>query len=774
MKDKDKTNQQLISELEQLRQRITVSESSESEHKRVEEALKHSNQQLQTLIDNAPVVICRSDLKTEITYVNKKFEEVTGYKAEEVLGKHWVKLGVLSRENVRLLTNRMVEKLSGSPPTLMEVQIKRKDGQFRWVTGIGEIIWERGKPVGVQVIAQDITEQKLAMQKIERAAGEWRTTFDSISDWVSIHDKSYKILRVNKAFADAFRMKPKEIIGKTCYELVHKTRKPWPQCPHRQSINTGKPSWNEFFEPNLGIHVEAACSPISNKGEATTGTVHIFRDITRRRMMEKALRQSEQRYRLVTENAADVICTVDMNMRPTYMTPSVTRLLGYSIEEAMAKSMEEIFTPDSYEFAMKALAEELAVEKGKEKDLQRSRVLEVELNHKDGFIVPVEIKCNFLRDDKARPVEILVIARDISERKQAEEKLMESERKYKAIFETSGTAMVIMEDDTTISLANSEFEKLSGYSRAEIEGKMSWTEFVASDYVERLQEYHLQRRTNPDAVPKQYEAKTIDKTGNIKHVLACVDIIPGTKKSVASILDISEHKRIQEQLIATDRLASLGELASGIAHELNNPLTSVVGFSEMLLSEDISNDMKQDLEVVNREARRCSEVVKNLLAFARGNPEVKEFVDINKVIQTVLELRAYEQRVNNIEVIKQFAQKLPEIMANSFQLQQVFLNIIINAEYFMTAAHGKGILTITTKQKGDIIRVSFADDGPGIEKKKLGHLFDPFFTTKEIGKGTGLGLSISYGIVAAHGGKIYAESELGKGATFVVELPIGH
>ncbi len=115
-------------------------------------------------------------------------------------------------------------------------------------------------------------------------------------------------------------------------------------------------------------------------------------------------------------------------MRPTYMTPSVTRLLGYSIEEAMAKSMEEMFTPDSYEFAMKVFAEELTVEKGKEKDLQRSRVLEVELNHKNGFIVPVELKCNFLRDNKARPVEILVIARDISERKQAAEKLMESER----------------------------------------------------------------------------------------------------------------------------------------------------------------------------------------------------------------------------------------------------------------------------------------------------------------------------------------------------------
>jgi signal transduction histidine kinase len=138
----------------------------------------------------------------------------------------------------------------------------------------------------------------------------------------------------------------------------------------------------------------------------------------------------------------------------------------------------------------------------------------------------------------------------------------------------------------------------------------------------------------------------------------------------------------------------------------------------------------------------------------------------------VLELRAYEEKVNNIRVNTRFAADLPQVTADYFQLQQVFLNIIINAEYFMIEAHNKGTLTVTTERLGDIIRASLADDGPGILAENLGHLFDPFFTTKEVGRGTGLGLSICHGIITEHGGQIYAESELGKGVTFIVELPV--
>jgi len=236
--------------------------------------------------------------------------------------------------------------------------------------------------------------------------------------------------------------------------------------------------------------------------------------------------------------------------------------------------------------------------------------------------------------------------------------------------------------------------------------------------------------------------------------------------------DITKRKKMEEQLILTDRLASIGELASGIAHELNNPLTGVIGFAQLLLGKDVPDDVKEDLRVINREAQRAAEVVKNMLVFARKHAPVKQLVDINSIIEKVLELRTYEQRVSNIQVNTSLASDLPEVTADYFQLQQVFLNIIINAEHFMIEAHNRGTLTITTEKVRDIVRASFADDGPGISKENLGHLFDPFFTTKEVGKGTGLGLSICHGIITDHGGQIYIESKLGEGATFTVELPI--
>jgi len=241
---------------------------------------------------------------------------------------------------------------------------------------------------------------------------------------------------------------------------------------------------------------------------------------------------------------------------------------------------------------------------------------------------------------------------------------------------------------------------------------------------------------------------------------------------ITIVRDITERKGMQEQLMLTDRLASIGELASGIAHELNNPLTSVIGFSQLLMERDIADDIKEDLQLVHSEAQRAAGIVKNLLTFARKHAPVKQLTQVNSVIEDVLKLRAYEQRVNNIEVVKQFDPALPEVMIDHFLMRQVFLNLVINAEYFMAATRNKGELTINTKKVDNMVRVSIADDGPGISRENLNRIFNPFFTTKEVGKGTGLGLSICHGIVAEHGGKIHARSQPGKGATFIVELPL--
>ena len=358
------------------------------------------------------------------------------------------------------------------------------------------------------------------------------------------------------------------------------------------------------------------------------------------------------------------------------------------------------------------------------------------------------------------------------ERQQAEEALLQSEESFRALAENASDGIIITSADGGIVYANKQASEITGHTVDEL----LQTDIKKLAYPGRLQEllrrYKDRRKVKP--VPSRYETVIVRKDGGIvpAEIAAATTTWQGKPTTMFFICDITERKRMQAQLMTQDRLASLVELVSGVAHELNNPLSSVIGFSELLLRRDLPDDIKEDLRIINDKAQLIARIVHNLLTFAQKQPQEKLPIDLNERIRRVLELRAYEQKTNNIQVITRFASDLPQIMGNGFQLYQVFFNIIINAEFFMIEAHNKGTLTITTERIGDFVRATFADDGPGISKENMTHLFTPFFTTKEVGKGTGLGLSICHGIIIEHGGRIYAGSELGKGATLIAELPI--
>ena len=239
--------------------------------------------------------------------------------------------------------------------------------------------------------------------------------------------------------------------------------------------------------------------------------------------------------------------------------------------------------------------------------------------------------------------------------------------------------------------------------------------------------------------------------------------------------DVSNEKLLQQQLIQSEKLSAIGELISGIAHELNNPLTGVMGYSQLLqLRNDLDDRARENLLKINNLALRCQKIVQNLLSFARKQKPERTSSDINDILERTIELRNYELSVNDIEIERRLDPSLPRTIADAHQLQQVFLNVITNAEQAMLDSHGRGKLVLQTRADlhKERIVIEISDNGPGIPEAHLTRIFDPFFTTKEVGRGTGLGLSLSYGIIKEHGGNIYARSKVGEGATFVVELPI--
>jgi signal transduction histidine kinase/CheY-like chemotaxis protein len=234
---------------------------------------------------------------------------------------------------------------------------------------------------------------------------------------------------------------------------------------------------------------------------------------------------------------------------------------------------------------------------------------------------------------------------------------------------------------------------------------------------------------------------------------------------------INEIQEMQCQLVQSEKLAAVGQLAAGVAHEINNPLTGILGFTEILLQDkSLSREQREDLESVLHQSRRCRKIVQNLLQFSRRKKPENQMVRLNEVLAPTLQLVQYDFRSANIEIKMHIPEDLPPLYGDSSQLEQVFLNLITNARQAMEGRK-KGAVNIRASQEAGRIVIRFEDNGPGIPPENLGKVFDPFYTTKPVGKGTGLGLSISYGIIAQHHGTIRCESQEGTSTAFIIELP---
>jgi PAS domain S-box-containing protein len=387
-----------------------------------------------------------------------------------------------------------------------------------------------------------------------------------------------------------------------------------------------------------------------------------------------------------------------------------------------------------------------------------------------------------IKNERGEVVGYQGINLDISERKRIENELREANEFFMNLIESSVDGIIAADMKGDIFIFNKGAEALTGYTAEEMIGKLHITkiypEGVAKDIMKKLRspEYGGVGKFTPTQlnVVNKFEEE-------IPIQLSAVLIYNGSSQEIASVGIFTDlrprlkmEQRLQEthlQLVSSEKMASLGKLAAGIAHEINNPLGGILIYSSLMIEDLPEEDSKRgDLARIVQEAGRCKEIVKSLLEFARQTEPKMEPTDVNRAINDGLFFLVNQALFHNIRIVKNLDPFLPFVQGNASQLKQVFMNIIVNAA---EAMHGNGTLTITTYPAPDRRRVSveFTDTGEGIPEENLTRIFDPFFTTKDVGKGTGLGLATSYGIVEDHGGKIGVRSKVGEGTTFTIELP---
>jgi len=738
-----------------------------TERKQAEEILRESQNKFQALVETTNDFIWEMDSHGIFTYCSPQIEKLWGFKPEEMLGKTpFDRVPPEDREQAIKAFSALME--SSSPFIKMEMRSFDTTGRVKFLEIGGVPLFDiEGKLCGYRGITRDITERKQAEETLKDSEEKFRSLVESTSDWIWEINRNGVYTYASPKIKELLGYEPEEVIGKTPFDLMPAEEANRVASKFKDIIKNSKPI--ERLE-NISLHkdghpviLETSGVPIFNSKGQLRGYRGIDRDITERKQAEAALREGEERFQLAIAATKDGIWEWDIQSGREYFSPRWCEIIGYSFDDPELphtyNSWASRIHPDDLDSVSRALKNHL--EKGARYDLDYRH------RHKSGEYRWQNSRGQAIFDKGGKPVKMAGCISDITERKQAEEEL-----NFRAQLLGAATDSIFVHDfEGKIIYANEVAYKSRGYTREEFM-KMNIRELAVPEYAASIEPKLSDFLEAGNAV---FEFAHFRKDKSIMPVEIHSQIIEsGGRKLVLGIArDITDRKKMLDSLTITDRLAALGNMAGGFAHELNNPLTGVIGYAQLLLDrKDLSEDVRRDLTGIYEEAQRAAEVIKNFMVFALKRPLQKQLSDINSFIKDVLKLRQHEQGNNNIKVKTNLDPQLPLVMAGPSRMRQVFLDIITNAEYFMFQAHKKGTLTITTESKGDVIRASFADDGPGIPPENLGQIFNPFFTTKEVGQGIGLGLSICHSIVTEHGGNIYVESEPGKGATFIVELPI--
>ena len=599
-------------------------------------------------------------------------------------------------------------------------------------------------------------ENSRLFTRMDQANRHWVEIFDSITDFIVVHDETNNVLRVNRGLADFIGVRPAELIGISMRALVamaaDSSSLPCPFC------RVGLDGADEYIHPVLERTYLVSTSRIHGSLNEGFQTIHVLKDITDRR-------EAERRYRELFDTIQEGLFFSTPEGRFIEVNDALVRMLGY-------ESREELLHVD--------IATQLYLSPPQRDQFRREmektgtlRNFEETLRRKDGSLIHTLQNAFAVRDSQGRIIQYRGLILDVSEQKVFQSELQRQRDFNSKILNATQSMILVADTAGLISYANRRCFEAGGYKQEQLLGSRL-AELIPPQKREVFVEA-LDSTTHGHQVDN-LEVPILLGRGRAAQFAVNMSPMRDENGNVTSIVvvmtDITDAAMLQAKLMHTEKMAAVGQLVSGVAHEVNNPLTAILGFADLLNDHpDVPEFAKADLRVILEEAQRTKQIVQNLLSFARQMPPQRKPLRVNVILRQTLALRSYDFSNNGVQIVEKFQADLPEIIGDGHQIQQVFLNILNNAYDAVNENGGPGKIEIETSRGNGFAEITFTDNGPGISYPE--RIFDPFFTTKEVGKGTGLGLSICYGIVREHAGEILCHNNPdGAGAVFTVRLPL--
>jgi two-component system NtrC family sensor kinase len=644
---------------------------------------------------------------------------------------------------------------------------------------------------------------------LTRTHREWLNTVDSIQDFILVHDSECRIERVNRPLAQTTGLLPEQLVGHHCREVLSGAGENWKDCPFCEGSNSG-----EEFNSDFGGYF--LVSTARNEETAVVSVMHVARDVSARKA-------AEDRYRYIFENVREGVFISTPDGRLLDCNDGLARMLGYPREELLRAHIP-------------ALWAEADDRRRQTEEMERQGYVEdyeVRLRKKNGEIIVGQETSFARRNSTGKTVSYQGFLVDVTERKKAEQELRRQNDILSEVNSLASRMTHRLDRQQVLSTVVEEIRRMFGFDMVAIymvdETTIISTRVAAAGYqtetgrnvppfhampavVEKLRGGKLGPIFPASALGTMApELRAIQKAEGTKSVyvmplfdenlLGTISLANRTERQLSEaeqnllgaigrqvnnvlsdILLYEQAKKAyqdlqlaQEQLLQSQKLAAVGQLVSGVAHELNNPLAAIIGYAQLLESH-VTPKGADYLGKLMRQAKRTQKIIQDLLTFSRQRKPERTVLDLNAVVEGALMLRDFDIRAHHVQVERLLTPGLPTVLGDRHQLEQAFLNIIQNACDAILEAAPTGTLEVRTylskegpTQKGPQVILEFLDDGVGM--KDPNRVFEPFYTTKKVGMGTGLGLSICYGILKEHGGEIEAESRSPRGATFRVRMP---